>query len=297
MQGSGARANSSSAHLFVFTSAKAGMASVNQDAVNKVVYEMSKDSDYFKNEQRKAEEVSKKIEELRENMKKVPKSVYQSLETKYYADANRLRANQRFDRCWIHIDMDMFYAAVAIRDRPELVGKPVAVGGLSMISTANYEARSFGVRSAMPGFIAKQLCPELIFVPAEFEKYEDIASQIRKIFVVYDENFDAISLDEASLDITEYIKRNFSSELGSLDIFRIGEDIAQHIRKEIFEQTRLTSSAGISCNRMLAKICSDVNKPNGQKLLMGDHDEIQKFMEDLPVRKLPGVGKVTERVI
>ena len=134
-------------------------------------------------------------------------------------------------RLWIHIDMDMFYAAVEIRDRPELANKPVAVGGESMISTANYVARKFGVRSAMPGFIAKKLCPHLVFVNCNFEKYRDVSKIFRGILSEYDPEFESMGLDEANLDVTDYcISRAIFSEDDH-------KALAQEIRKRIFDAT------------------------------------------------------------
>eukprot|EP01083_Nonionella_stella_P283281 964031_1 len=162
---------------------------------------------------------------------------------------------------------------------------------MSMISTANYEARKFGVRSAMPGFIGRKLCPQLIFVKHNFESYSKAAEIIRGVFAVYDPDFSAVSLDEAYLNVTDYLEEHGLSEPDS------GSKIASEIRRRIEESTKLTASAGVACNSMLAKIASDFNKPNGQYVLPPTKDAILKFMEDLPVRKVGGVGKVTERIL
>lgn len=183
----------------------------------------------------------------------------------------------------IHVDMDAFYASVEQMDNPELKGKPLAVGGSEVrgvVSAASYEARKFGVRSAISGIQAKKLCPDLIFVRPRFDRYKEISKKIRKIFHDYTDLVEPLSLDEAYLDVTENKKGNPSATL-----------IAQEIRKRIFEEVGLTASAGISVNKFVAKIASDYNKPNGQKTV--NPDEVESFLEKLDIKKFYGVGKVT----
>ena len=183
----------------------------------------------------------------------------------------------------IHVDMDAFYASVEQLDNPQLRGKPVAVGGneiRGVVSAASYEARKYGVRSAMSGYLAKKNCPDLIFVRPRFDRYKEISNKIRKIFHEYTDLVEPLSLDEAYLDVTQNKKGNPSATL-----------IAQEIRKRIYEELGLTASAGISVNKFVAKIASDYNKPNGQKTV--NPDEVISFLEDLPIRKFYGVGKVT----
>lgn len=183
----------------------------------------------------------------------------------------------------IHIDMDAFYASVEQNDFPELKGKPLAVGGSEIrgvVSAASYEARKFGVRSAMSGIQAKKLCPDLIFVRPRFDRYTEISKKIRKIFYDYTDLVEPLSLDEAYLDVTQNKKGNPSASL-----------LAQEIRKRIFEETGLTASAGISINKFVAKVASDYNKPNGQKTV--NPDEVSSFLEALDIRKFYGIGKVT----
>ena len=186
------------------------------------------------------------------------------------------------DRKIIHIDMDAFYASVEQHDFPELKGKPLAVGGgmYGVVAAASYEARKFGVRSAMPGKIALEKCPQLIVVKPRFQRYKEISQQIRKIFYEFTDLVEPLSLDEAYLDVTEN-KKNMES----------ANDIAREIRRRIFEEIGLTASAGISINKFLAKVASDYNKPNGQKTI--HPTQILDFMEDLPIEKFFGIGKVT----
>jgi DNA polymerase-4 len=183
----------------------------------------------------------------------------------------------------IHVDMDAFYASVEQLDNPDLRGKPVAVGGneiRGVVSAASYEARKFGVRSALSGALAKKYCPELIFVRPRFDRYKEISQKIRKIFHDYTDLVEPLSLDEAYLDVTHNKKGNPSASL-----------IAQEIRLRILNEVGLSASAGISVNKFIAKVASDVNKPNGQKTV--PPDEVISFLEDLPIRKFYGVGKVT----
>jgi DNA polymerase-4 len=183
----------------------------------------------------------------------------------------------------IHVDMDAFYASVAELDNPELRGKAIAVGGneiRGVISAASYEARKFGVKSAMSGVLARQKCPHLIFVKTDFARYKEISAKIREIFYDYTDLVEPLSLDEAYLDVTENKKGNPSAN-----------DIAREIRQRIFDETGLRASAGISINKFIAKVASDINKPNGQKTV--HPNEVISFLEELPVNKFYGVGKVT----
>ncbi|WP_149273377.1 DNA polymerase IV [Pareuzebyella sediminis] len=183
----------------------------------------------------------------------------------------------------IHVDMDAFYASVEQLDHPELRGKPIAVGGSSkrgVVSAASYEARKYGVRSAMSSVLAKRNCPELIFVKARFDRYKEISKQIRGIFYDYTDLVEPLSLDEAYLDVTVNKKGNPSATL-----------IAKEIRQRIFDETGLKASAGISVNKFIAKVASDINKPNGQKTV--NPEEVDDFLEMLEIRKFYGVGKVT----
>ncbi len=183
----------------------------------------------------------------------------------------------------IHVDMDAFYASVEQMDNPDLKGKPIAVGGggkRGVVSAASYEARKFGVKSAMAGRLAAKLCPELIFVRPRFDRYTEISKKIRAIFYDYTDLVEPLSLDEAYLDVTTNKKGNPSASM-----------IAEDIRTRIFNEVGLTASAGISINKFIAKVASDYNKPNGQKTV--NPEEVLEFLEQLDIRKFYGVGKVT----
>lgn len=187
------------------------------------------------------------------------------------------------ERKIIHIDMDAFYASVEQHDAPELKGKPVAVGGSSargVVAAASYEAREFGVKSAMSSVVAAKQCPQLIFVKPRFERYREISHQIREIFYEYTDLVEPLSLDEAYLDVTNN-KKHISS----------ASRIAREIRDRILEETGLTASAGVSVNKFVAKIASDYNKPNGQKTVT--QEEVLDFLAPLKIQKFYGIGKVT----
>ncbi len=185
----------------------------------------------------------------------------------------------------IHIDMDAFYASIEQRDNPEYRGKPIAVGGSpegrgGVVATASYEARKYGVRSAMPSKKAVQLCRHLIFIRPRFDVYKSVSEKIREIFSRYTDLIEPLSLDEAFLDVTTD-KQNIGSAI----------DIAKAIRESIRQELNLTASAGVSINKFVAKIASDINKPDGLTFI--GPSRIESFMESLPVEKFYGVGKVT----
>ncbi|MFV0482950.1 MAG: DNA polymerase IV [Bacteroidales bacterium] len=189
------------------------------------------------------------------------------------------------DRKIIHIDMDAFFASVEQRDNPELRGKPLAVGGASarsVVAAASYEARKYGVRSAMSMIRAKALCPNLQVVYPRFDVYKSVSAKIHDIFHRYTDIVEPLSLDEAFLDITENKINQPSATI-----------IANRIRKEIFEELSLTASAGVSYCKFLAKTASDVNKPNGVFVITPKHGE--EYVEQLPINKFFGVGKATAK--
>jgi DNA polymerase IV len=184
----------------------------------------------------------------------------------------------------VHVDMDAFYASVEQRDDPNLRGRPVVVawrGNRSVVCAASYEARRFGVRSAMPAVRAERLCPEAIFVPPDFTRYKAVSQAVREIFLRHTDLIEPLSLDEAYLDVTEN-----KTDLPT------ATRVAKEIRRQIYEELQLTASAGVAPNKFLAKIASDWRKPNG--LFVIQPHEVQDFLMELPVGRIPGVGQVTE---
>ncbi|CAH6902119.1 DNA polymerase IV [Vibrio chagasii] len=193
-------------------------------------------------------------------------------------------ADQEKVRKIIHVDMDCFYAAVEMRDNPAYRNRPLAVGGhekqRGVLSTCNYEARKFGVRSAMPTAKALQLCPNLLVVPGRMSVYVEISKKIREIFSRYTAVIEPLSLDEAFLDVTDSKQCHGSATL-----------IAESIRRDIWNELNLTASAGIAPIKFLAKVASDMNKPNGQFVI--PPQDVQTVIDELPLEKIPGVGKVS----
>ena len=183
----------------------------------------------------------------------------------------------------IHIDMDAYYASVEQLDNPFLKGKPVVVGGNNIrgvVAAASYEARKFGIKSAMPSVLAKKKCEKIIFVKPRFERYKEVSEQIRNIFHDYTDLVEPLSLDEAFLDVTQNKKG-----------IVLATKIAKEIRRKINKETGLTASAGISINKFIAKVATEINKPNGQKTIHPLH--VDEFIDLLPIKKFFGVGKVT----
>lgn len=200
--------------------------------------------------------------------------------------ANKMSEEKEKIRKIIHVDMDAFYAAVEQRDRPELRGKPVVVGGppnsRGVVATCSYEARKYGIHSAMPSSQAYRLCPRAIFVKPRFDVYTNVSKEIREIFYEYTDLVEPLSLDEAYLDVTENKK-------GIL----LATEVARQILKHIYQKTRLTASAGVSFNKFLAKIASDINKPKGLTVITPRM--APAFIDRLPIGRFFGVGKVTEK--
>eukprot|EP00897_Mesotaenium_endlicherianum_P007474 jgi/Mesen1/6755/ME000344S06036 len=266
------------------------MDGVDKEKVKKVVYEMSKGSRYFVNEQRKEAAVKEKVERMKLQVANICQdtlATFQKAADRRMAD---LEATRDLTHVWMHVDMDAFYAAVEILENPSLANKPLGVGGMSMLCTASYEVRtsSFSSSSKYPAsFIARKLCPSLVFVKPNFAKYTHYSELSRQIFKEYDPHFIARSLDEAYINLTHVCRERGIS----------GSEVAAEIRRKVLERTGLTCSAGVAPNRLLAKVASDINKPNGQFVLPSDRTAVMKFITTLPIRKVTGIGKVTEKLL
>ncbi|RYP52365.1 hypothetical protein DL768_002476 [Monosporascus sp. mg162] len=263
---------------------KAGQDSVDQTKVSEIIYNASKGSKFFNREEEKDKILTQKINQILEKKRHLEK-LDLSRELRV-ADQLiiQLDASRDLTQHIVHIDCDAFYAAVEQLNRPELKDVPFAVGG-GVLTTCNYVARKYGCRSGMAGFVAKKLCPELLLIPLNFDKYTAKAQEVREVLADYDPRFESASIDEAYLNITEYCREHGLSP----------ENAVQQMRDEIHEKTKITVSAGIAANAKLAKICSNINKPNGQYILPSDRQAIMAFMRDLPTRKVNGIGRVLER--
>ncbi|OTA68668.1 DNA polymerase kappa [Hypoxylon sp. EC38] len=271
-------------HLLGPSLTKAGQDSVDQSKVSEIIYNASKGSKYFNHEEVRDKVLTQKIQQILQKKRRLEKlDLTRELRA---ADQfiTQLEASRDLTQSIVHIDCDAFYAAVEQLDRPELKNIPFAVGG-GVLTTCNYVARKFGCRSGMAGFVAKKLCPDLLLLPLNFDKYTSKAQEVRQILAQYDSRFESASIDEAYLNITEYCVEHDMT----------AEDAVQKMRDEIHEKTKITVSAGIAANAKLAKICSNMNKPNGQYILPNDRNTIMTFMRDLPTRKVNGIGRVLER--
>ncbi|XP_070761056.1 DNA polymerase kappa [Enoplosus armatus] len=334
---------------------KAGMEGLDRDKINKIIMESSKGSRFYENELKREQQVNQRIEKMMHQKAQVTEQQLKKAQAQVERMVTELERSRDLSRVIVHVDMDAFYAAVEMRDCPELKDKPMAVGSMSMLSTSNYHARKYGVRAAMPGFIAKKLCPNLVIVPTNFDKYRAVSEEIRAIFADYDPHFQPMSLDEAYLDFTDHLEQRQSwpdsscthgfrtsstitgeekIELlpdavpemkdlspvlfddspssspcllgsegagaagGAFEVFgKSVEEAVREMRFRIEQKTMLTASAGIAPNTMLAKVCSDKNKPNGQYRLPSTREAVMDFVQNLPVRKVSGIGKVSEKML
>lgn len=263
---------------------KAGQDSVDQSKVSEIIYNASKGSKFFNREEAKDQILTRKIAAILAKKQRLER-LDLSRELRH-ADQliAQLEASRDLTQWVVHVDCDAFYAAVEQLDRPELADVPFAVGG-GVLTTCNYAARKFGCRSGMAGFVAKKLCPQLLLIPLNFDKYTAKAHEVREVLAEYDPRFESASIDEAYLNITEYC---IEHDMGP-------EEVVQRMRDEVHERAKITVSAGIAANAKLAKICSNMNKPNGQYLLPRERGAIVTFMRDLPCRKVNGIGRVLER--
>ncbi|BCS23195.1 Y-family DNA polymerase [Aspergillus puulaauensis] len=271
-------------HLLGPSLTKAGQDSVDQQKVSEIIYNASKGSKFFNHEQARDGVLTEKITRIlkeKARLESLNLSIDLRIADQLFAE---LESTRDLSQYVVHVDCDAFFAAVEELDRPELKTVPMAVGK-GVLTTCNYEARKFGCRSGMASFVAMKLCPQLICLPQNYEKYTAKAQEIRAIIAQYDPQFESASIDEAYLNITAYCNEN------QLDP---GQAVGR-MRAEILERTKISVSAGIAANAKIAKISSNRNKPDGQYCVPNNRDAIMEFMNELPMRKVNGVGRVFER--
>ena len=289
----GAGGTSLASYDTLFTHHKAGMKDEDREKIKRIVYEMSKDSPFFKEQERRDQRVGEHIAACRARLARLGAAELAAHQQRADRIIANLDGSRQLGRLWCCVDMDAFFAACEALEDPSLRGDvPFAVGGLSMISTASYAARRIGVRSAMPGFIAQRLAREagihLRFVPGDHAKYARYAEMSRAAFRQFDAAFLPMSCDEAFLDLTDYCHRH------AVD----AAEAARRLRAAVLQSTGgLTCSVGVAPSRLLAKIASDVNKPNGQHIIPSERSAVGAFLAPLPLRKLPGIGRVADRVL
>jgi len=274
-------------HFFHFGANKAGMQNVDRERINRIIHEASKGSAYYDKALRTDAKLQLKIAELKQKVHALTDEERQFGEAACAHAVEALEKSRDLTQTWAVVDFDAFFAAVEERDFPHLRGKPMGIG-LGLLSTANYEARKYGVRAAMPEFIARKLCPQLIVRALRGDAYAAVASKARVVYAKYDPNFLSYSQDEAYLNITAHLLANPTVS---------ADDAVAALRRELCEETQLTASAGIACTPMLAKICADVNKPNGQFRLTSTREAVVDFLHALPIRRVPGIGKQTEALL
>lgn len=262
--------------------------------IDEIIVEASRGSKYYAHQREREQCLLAKIDMLRKKKSTLEKDagLLQKTHREMVSWMERAKAGRDLSRLFMHIDMDAFFAAVECLRNPKLGEGPMAVGGDSMLCTANYEARKFGVTSAMPGYIARRLCPQLVVIPPDFEAYREASHRVHAILREYDANLTSYSLDEASLDVTDYFR-----ERGQKDATLTVPDLLEEIRRRVQEATLLTCSIGAAPNRQLAKLCSNINKPNGQFYLEPKADSIMAFVCKQPARRISGVGKVMTRIL
>ncbi|KAI4852135.1 putative DNA-directed polymerase kappa [Aureobasidium sp. EXF-8845] len=272
-------------HLLGPSLTKPGQDDVDQKKVSEIIYEASKGSKFFLQEEQKDKNLTIKINRILAKKRQLDRLdlSYDLRKADEYVQTLEL-SSRDLTQTIVHVDCDAFYAAVEELDRPDLKDVPFAVGK-GVLTTCNYHARKHGCRSGMAGYIADKLCPQLIHISPNFEKYSAKAKEIRAVLVKYDARFEAASVDEAYLNITQYCEEHNMTP----------EDVVQQLRAEVHQECLVTVSAGIAANAKLAKICSNKNKPDGQFTLPSDRASIMSFMKDLPTRKVNGIGRVFER--
>lgn len=293
---------------------KAGMGGLDKEKINQIILKASKDSAYFKRQQGKQKRLDEQIADLLHRKSKVTKEQLKHAEAVMDAKASKLESKRTdMSRIIVHMDMDMFFAAVEMRDDPKLASVPMAVGSYSMLSTSNYEARKFGVRAGMAGFIAKELCPKLVIKTVDMKKYIAASRQVMSIVAQYDPEYRSASVDEAYMDLTEYVLKKYSESVGEepvmqpldqtalsypIAVWQMAAEVVSEMRSQIKDTTKLTCSAGVAHNKMIAKVCTDMNKPDGQYLMAAtSRQAVDDFVTKMRVRKISGIGQVQEQLL
>jgi DNA polymerase kappa len=276
-----------------YLNAKAGMAFT--DDLKKKIEEELGEGEYFKREMEKRERNKQRADEHNERIAKLNSEEIKFLKdkcTEILEQTEKMMYEQP-EEFYFYFDLDMFFVACELKERPDLADKPVIVGE-SVVSAANYEARKFGVRSAMPTFVAKRLCPQLIVLPVNMEKYRVVSEIVFDVIQNYDENYVKIGMDEGYFRV--YLPED-EPEKSDDEITKYLETLVAQVKTEIFAKTSLTSSFGISFNKMMAKLSSEKNKPNGQFILRQNQALVREFIDNLSIRKIPGIGPCMEQIL
>jgi len=272
----------------LYNQEKAGLQANPEQIANKIA-QISKETKYYELQKSRSKNIDHQISQYKDKIKSASQAEldFSLMQVDCFIDG--LKKKYSLNKHYLHADLDAFFASVEALDDPSLIGVPFAVGGSirhGVISTSSYEARKFGVRSGMAVFIAMNLCPELKIVAHHGDRYSEMGRLVRTVFAKYDPNYVSFSLDEATLDISPLV----NSE-------RTPYSIAKSIQEEVFDLTKLTISLGIGHSKMLSKMGSDINKPNGIYIFPSDHTELLQVLSKMTIRKVPGVGGVSEHLL
>jgi DNA polymerase kappa len=288
----------------MYDNTKAGLQSVNKEKTEAIIKELSENSSFYINEERKAKNRQKRIEALLVKTRHYEASVkgrpdvFRKLQREVADLEAVIESHRDFEHIYVHMDMDMFFAAVEMKKNPQYASLPLGIGSLGMLSTTNYVARQYGVRSGMPGFIGLRLCPELLIVPTDFPACRVESHKFKEVVRTYDPTAQGLGMDEIMMCLNDYLSLHCMSATTHDERFDAAERIVEECRRRVFEATGLTASAGIAPAMTLAKMASNYKKPNGQSSLrLFSREAVLDFLAPIPVRQVPGIGKSQESIL
>ncbi|KPA85344.1 putative DNA polymerase kappa [Leptomonas pyrrhocoris] len=296
--------SSAAPQVIVFDNTKAGLQAVDKEKTEALIREISKDSSFYQNEERKAKNRQRHVEALlvktrhyEANVEGRP-DVFRKVQREVADLEATIESHREFDHVYVHMDMDMFFAAVEMKKNPHYASLPLGIGGMGMLSTTNYVARQYGVRSGMPGFIGLRLCPELIIVPSDFPAYRVESEKFKAVVRTYDPSAHGLGMDEIMLCLNEYLALHYMHANSHDERFDAAERIIEECRRRVTEATGLTASAGIAPTPTLAKMASNYKKPNGQSSVrLFTREAVMAFLSPVAVRQVPGIGKSQESIL
>ncbi|KPI88836.1 putative DNA polymerase kappa [Leptomonas seymouri] len=296
--------SSSVPQVIVFDNTKAGLQAVDKEKTEALIKEISKNSRFYENEERKAKNRQKHIDALlvktrhyEANVRDSP-NVFRKVQREVADLEATIESHREFGHVYVHIDMDMFFAAVEMKRNPHYVSLPLGIGSVGMLSTTNYVARQYGVRAGMPGFIGLRLCPQLVIVPTDYPAYRVESQKFKAVVRTYDSSAHGLGMDEIMMCLDDYLAVQFIGAQTPDERFDKAELLVEQCRQRITEATGLTASAGIAPTPTLAKMASNYKKPNGQSSLrLFSREAVMDFLSSVAVRQVPGIGKSQESIL
>ncbi|AYU80304.1 DNA polymerase kappa, putative [Leishmania donovani] len=287
-----------------FDDRKAGLRSAEKEKTEAIIKELSKNSSFYVNEERKAQQRQRQVERLLVKTRQYEASVRSHPDVfrqlrRDVADLEAIFETYRsFDSIYVHMDMDMFFAAVEMKKNPQYAEVPLGIGSMSMLSTTNYVARKYGVQSGMPGFIGMRLCPQLVIVPTDFAACRAESAKFKAVVREYDSDAQLLGMDEVMMCLDDYLAHHHMDVTTHAGRFDVAERVIEECRRRIAEATGLTVSAGIAPTPTLAKMASNYKKPNGQfAVRLFSREAVMNYLASIPVRQVPGIGKSRESVL